>query len=56
MLIEHRGASPRVPDSAFVAPTAEKAMFGESRAEAGMETYLDVFAAHRDDRPVGTSG
>jgi carbonic anhydrase/acetyltransferase-like protein (isoleucine patch superfamily) len=29
-----------------------KAVFGESRAEVGMKNYLDLFGAHRDDRPV----
>lgn len=28
-----------------------KAVFGESRAEVGMKNYLDLFGAHRDDRP-----
>jgi carbonic anhydrase/acetyltransferase-like protein (isoleucine patch superfamily) len=29
-----------------------KAVFGEGRAEIGMKNYLDLFGAHRDDRPV----
>ena len=29
-----------------------KAVFGEGRAEVGMKNYLDLFGAHRDDRPV----
>ena len=28
-----------------------KAVFGETRAEVGMTNYLDLFGAHRDDRP-----
>jgi len=28
-----------------------KAVFGESRAEVGMTNYLELFGAHRDDRP-----
>jgi len=29
-----------------------RAVFGESRAEAGMKNYLDLFGGHRRDRPV----
>jgi len=29
-----------------------KAVFAEGRAEIGMKNYLDLFGAHRDDRPV----
>jgi len=29
-----------------------KAVFGEGRAEVGMQNYLELFGAHRDDRPV----
>jgi carbonic anhydrase/acetyltransferase-like protein (isoleucine patch superfamily) len=29
-----------------------KAVFGETRAEVGMKNYLDLFGAHRDDRPL----
>jgi len=29
-----------------------KAVFGESRADVGMKSYLDLFGAHRDDRPL----
>ena len=29
-----------------------RAVFGEGRAEVGMKNYLDLFGAHRDDRPV----
>jgi carbonic anhydrase/acetyltransferase-like protein (isoleucine patch superfamily) len=29
-----------------------KAIFGESRAEVGMQNYVDLFGAHRDDRPA----
>src|SRR6266508_4322541 len=28
-----------------------KAVFGESRTEVGMRNYLELFGAHRDDRP-----
>ncbi|HEY8631459.1 MAG TPA: gamma carbonic anhydrase family protein [Gaiellaceae bacterium] len=29
-----------------------KAVFGESRAQVGMKNYLELFGAHRDDRPA----
>jgi carbonic anhydrase/acetyltransferase-like protein (isoleucine patch superfamily) len=29
-----------------------KAVFGESRADVGMKNYLNLFGAHRDDRPL----
>ena len=29
-----------------------KAVFGESRAEVGMKNYLELFGAHRSDRPI----
>jgi hypothetical protein len=29
-----------------------EAVFGESRADAGLKSYLDLLGAHRTDRPV----
>ena len=30
-----------------------KAVFGETRAEVGLQNYLELFDGHRTDRPVG---